>query len=244
VYWTYSYSPIDDEHSPNGIGGVLVVCTETTEQVLANRRMAAERDQLGQLFAQAPTFMTLLGGPHHRFEIANPSYEKLVGNRKVVGKTVAEALPEAVEQGYLTLLDEVYGTGVAYIATGAKFMSYGLPGEPAAERFVDFVYQPIKDKDGAVTGIFVEGADVTDRVLADAALRASEAKYRELSQALAESNRAKDEFLATLAHELRNPLAAIGNALTLQRRAGRRPHPRFEPRHHRAPDGADGAAHR
>ncbi|WP_457423260.1 ATP-binding protein [Roseateles sp. P5_E7] len=218
VYWTYSYSPIDDEHSPNGIGGVLVVCTETTEQVLANQRMAAERDQLGQLFEQAPTFMTLLSGPSHRFEIANPSYLKLV-DREVVGKTLAEAMPDAVAQGYGALLDRVYATGEAYIAKGAKFMSQSRPGEAATERFVDFVYQPIKGKDGTVVGIFVEGADVTDREVTDAALRANEARYRELSQELAESNRTKDEFLATLAHELRNPLAAIGNALTLQRRA-------------------------
>lgn len=219
AYWTYSYSPIDDEHSPGGIGGVLVVCTETTHQVLANQRMAAERDQLGRLFEQAPSFMTLLSGPQHRFEIANPSYRALVGHRDVVGKTLAEALPEAVEQGYQTLLDSVYASGEAYIAKGARFIYQNRVDGPVAERFVDFVYQPIKGSDGRVTGIFVEGADVTDREQADAALRASEARYRELSQTLAASNQAKDEFLATLAHELRNPLAAIRNALALQQRS-------------------------
>ena len=44
VYWTYSYSPIDDETAPSGIGGVLVLCTETTEHVLNAHRIAAERD--------------------------------------------------------------------------------------------------------------------------------------------------------------------------------------------------------
>jgi signal transduction histidine kinase/CheY-like chemotaxis protein len=217
VYWTYSYSPIDDEGSPNGIGGVLVVCTETTDHVLANKRIAAERDQLGQLFQQAPSFMALLGGPNHRFEIANPSYLRLVGDRPLIGRTLAEALPEAAEQGYLQLLDRVYATGEAYIARGARFIFQGA-GEDS-ERFVDFVYQPIRSSDGSVVGIFVEGADVTERELANAATRASEAKYRELSQTLAESNRRKDEFLATLAHELRNPLAPIRNALALQRQA-------------------------
>lgn len=220
VYWTYSYSPIDDEHSPNGIGGVLVVCSETTEQVLAHQRTVAERDRLGQLFEQAPAFMALLGGPRHRFEIANPSFRRLVGGRDVVGQTVAEALPDAVQQGYLALLDRVYANGEAYIAKGARFLSRAGPDGAATERYVDFVYQPILGQDGQVTGIFVEGSDVTDRERADAALRASEAGYRELSQVLAESNRAKDEFLATLAHELRNPLAPIRNALALQRMAG------------------------
>jgi signal transduction histidine kinase/ActR/RegA family two-component response regulator len=219
VYWTYSYSPIDDEASPHGIGGVLVVCTETTAQVLANKRMAAERDQLGQLFEQSPNFMALLSGPNHRFEIANPSYLQLVGNRQVVGKPLAEALPDAVEQGYMTLLDGVYASGVAYIARSSKYDVQPGPGLPEVQRFVDFVFQPIKGNDGSVTGIFVEGADVTTREVVDAALRASESKYRELAGVLAEANRTKDEFLATLAHELRNPLAPIRNALALQRHA-------------------------
>ena len=40
VYWTYSYSPIDEPEFPHGVGGVLVICTETTEQVLAERRLS------------------------------------------------------------------------------------------------------------------------------------------------------------------------------------------------------------
>ncbi|HEY6924166.1 MAG TPA: PAS domain-containing protein [Steroidobacteraceae bacterium] len=42
VYWTYSYSPIDDETAPHGVGGVLVVCTETTQAVMAERRRIEE----------------------------------------------------------------------------------------------------------------------------------------------------------------------------------------------------------
>ena len=38
AYWTYSYSPIDDEQAETGVGGVMVICTETTERVLADRR--------------------------------------------------------------------------------------------------------------------------------------------------------------------------------------------------------------
>ncbi|MDB6059936.1 MAG: response regulator [Verrucomicrobiaceae bacterium] len=219
VYWTYSYSPIDDHTAPNQIGGVLVICTETTENVLLARQATAQRDQLDQLFKQAPSFMALLTGPDHIFEITNLRYQKLVGHRAVVGKTVVDALPEVVEQGFVALLDEVYKTGMAYSATGTKFNLQAVPGGPISERYVDFVYQPIKSKDGNVSGIFVEGIDVTDRARADSALRASEANYRELAQTLADSNRLKDEFVATLAHELRNPLAPIRNALEIQRRA-------------------------
>ncbi|MEB0078470.1 PAS domain S-box protein [Pseudomonas sp. CCI3.2] len=178
VYWTYGFSPVDDEEIPSGIGGVLVVCTETTGQVLAERRAALENAVLSRLFEQAPTFMAMLRGREHRFELANPGYLQLIGHRPVVGRTVAEALPDAVEQGYLQLLDNVFDSGVAFSAIGASFAVQPVAGGPIDERFVDFVYQPIKDDHGNVTAIFVEGADVTVRVNADVALRESEARLR------------------------------------------------------------------
>ena len=74
VYWTYGYSPIDEPEFPHGVGGVLVVCTETTEQVLAKQRLSAERERFVQLFDQAPTFLAVLRGPEHVIELANPEY--------------------------------------------------------------------------------------------------------------------------------------------------------------------------
>ncbi len=178
VYWTYSYSPIDDEGAPGGIGGVLVVCTETTQQILAARQLAGERDRLKQLFEQAPIFMALVQGPRHRIELVNPGYMQLIGHRRVLGRTVAEALPDVAGQGYLALLDRILETGEPYAASGAKYAMQSVPGGPIAERFVDFVYQPIKDADGRATGIFVLGVDVTERARAETSLRESEARFR------------------------------------------------------------------
>jgi signal transduction histidine kinase/ActR/RegA family two-component response regulator len=75
---------------------------------------------------------------------------------------------------------------------------------PLEERFVDFVYQPIRGPKGDVEGIFVEGSDVTMRKRVEDELRAA--------------NRQKDQFLAMLAHELRNPLAPITTAAQLLQR--------------------------
>jgi signal transduction histidine kinase/CheY-like chemotaxis protein len=121
-----------------------------------------------------------------------------------VGKTVAEALPEIGEQGFVALLDEVFATGQAYVAGGAKYRRTMSGAEPT-DVFLDFVFQPITDEGGRVTGIFVEGTEVTERTLA--------------ATELADASRRKDEFVATLAHELRNPLAPIRNALELMKRA-------------------------
>jgi signal transduction histidine kinase/CheY-like chemotaxis protein len=198
VYWTYSYNPIDEPGSSNGVGGVLVICAETTEQVLTERRLAAERERFVQLFDQAPTFLALLRGPEHVIDLANPGFLRLTGNRPVVGRTIAEALPDAVAQGYLALLDEVYQTGKPHSAIGARYLMQARPQDPAVEHFVDFVYQPVTGNGGGITGILVQGVDSTDRTRAD--------------QAVQEADRRKDEFLAMLAHELRNPLAPISNA--------------------------------
>jgi signal transduction histidine kinase len=176
VYWTYSYSPIDEPAFPHGVGGVLVTCTETTSQVLSERKLATERDNFFQLFDQAPTFLAMLRGPEHLFEMANPSYLALVSYRHVVGRTVAEALPEAVAQGYVALLDEVYRTGKPYTAWGSKFVYRPTPGAPFEERYVDFVYQPITGRDGTVSGILVQGVDATARSTGERALATSRAR--------------------------------------------------------------------
>ena len=166
VYWTYSYSPIDDPDARGGVGGVLVVCTETTQQVLSFQRSREELSQLAALFEQAPAFMALLRGPEHRIELANPAYLRLIGRSDVVGRTVAEAIPEAAAQGYVTLLDRVYRTGEPYIANGAA-ITLQEPDGATSERHVDFVYQPITDAAGKVTAIFVQGIDVTGRAAED-----------------------------------------------------------------------------
>ena len=169
VYWTYSYNPIDEPASPHGVGGVLVICTETTQQVLTERKLAAERERFVQLFDQAPTFIALLRGPDHVIELANPGYLKLMGDRPVVGRKMAEALPEAVAQGYLALLDEVYRTGQPSPPLAPSTASNLHPRREIDERYVDFVYQPITDTDGAISGILVQGVDVTSQAEADRA---------------------------------------------------------------------------
>jgi PAS domain S-box-containing protein len=163
VWMNLDYSPvINDDGS---IVGVIVIVVETTSKVRAERRLSGERERLWRMFDAAPGFTALLEGPEHRFVMANPAYEALVG-RKVVGKTVREALPEVADQGFIELLDNVARSGEAYIGRAVPVRLGKVGGKH--EKFVDFVYQPITNEDGELIGIFVEGYDVTDHKRAEA----------------------------------------------------------------------------
>jgi PAS domain S-box-containing protein len=106
--------------------------------------------------------------------LANDAYLQLVGHRDLIGKTVRQALPELEDQGFFKLLDNVHRTGEAFVGRGVPVRVQREPGGRLEERFVDFIYQPIKNADGQVTGIFVEGSDVTEAKQSVERLRASE----------------------------------------------------------------------
>ncbi|MBO9546251.1 HWE histidine kinase domain-containing protein [Caulobacter sp.] len=123
--------------------------------------------QIRRLFMKAPSFVAVLRGPDHVFDFANESYLRLIGRRDIVGKPLEEALPEIREQGFIQLLDDVRRTGEPFIGRDVPVMLARQPGETLEERFLDFLYQPIIEDDGSISGVFVEGSDMTDRVVAN-----------------------------------------------------------------------------
>ena len=132
-----------------------------------NQAIDAERELLRDMFKQAPGFIGILAGPAHTFLLANDAYRSLVGGRQLVGQTVAQALPEVVGQGFIDLLDAVYASGEPYIGEQVLVM-LGQPGESTPrKRYIDFIYQPIVSEDGEVSGIFVQGHDVSEKVEAE-----------------------------------------------------------------------------
>jgi PAS domain S-box-containing protein len=136
-----------------------------THRIQAQRALlkhqTEETERLRSLFQQSPSFVAILSGPEHRYDIANDSYVKLIGFRDLVGKTVRDALPELQGQGFLELLDDVYTTGTTHVLKGRPAKLQRTPGAELEEVFIDVVYQPIINASGEVTGIFVEGNDVT-----------------------------------------------------------------------------------
>jgi len=173
-YWNYSLSSIRDEFG--NICGVFNQGNETTAAVLARRQTQEEIDRLGRLFAEAPAAIAITEGPSHVFKLVNPAYEALVRRTGFLGKPKAEALPEVEDQGFISLLDSVYGTSEPYKGTAVP-VEFVLSDGERQLRHVDFVFQPITDKAGQSAGIFIQASDVTEAATAMAALRESEQRF-------------------------------------------------------------------
>ena len=147
-----------------------------------------ERYRLQELLAQVPAAIGVLDGPEHRWTYVNDFYVSATGRTSAhdfLGKTIRESLPELEGQGFLELLDEVYRTGKPYSGREMKAKLNRTAGGPPRERYFNFVYQPIREVSGNVTGILVHGVDVTDQVAARNAIEVSEERLR-LAQAAAQ----------------------------------------------------------
>ncbi len=179
-WWSYTVIPLFNAEGQ--VGGLLTQGFETTAQILARQMLDHQTARLRDMFRQAPGAVAILHGPDHVYEIANEAYFELVGQRRdIMGKPLAEALPEVVAQGFVDLLHTVYESGEPFVGKGVPIsLTRGATGE-AEMRMVDFIYQPIRDADGKVSDIFVEATDVTDRMLGDLALRESEERFRLVS---------------------------------------------------------------
>ena len=169
-YFNATYAPLREEDGT--VGGVIVIAVETTQRVLMEREnqalLQATRfadDQLRQMFEQAPNFIMVLKSPQHVFEIVNAAGRLMFAGRDVIGRSIRQALPEIEKQGLIEILDRVYQSGETFTASN-RLVSLSDPGGPSngslIDRYLDFVYQPIKDAQGQVCGIFVTGSDVTE----------------------------------------------------------------------------------
>jgi PAS domain S-box-containing protein len=146
---------------------------ETNEQqaILSDQAYQAlqlaeqQRTTFYNLFMQTPALICILRGPEHRFEFVNPEYQKIFPHRQLMGNTVAEALPEVAEQGFITLLDNVYTTGETFIGKEHEIMLNRDGSAELQRSYLNFTYQLFMEGDQKA-GITVFAFDVTELVLA------------------------------------------------------------------------------
>ena len=180
IYVNLTYQPqreTDPHTGENYISGVLVVATDVTPQVLARRAIEVSEARFRNLIQEAPVATGLYVGPDMTIELAN---DVMIGywgkGHSVIGKPVAEALPELQGQPFLQLLDHVFSTGKTYEAKAAR-AELEVNGVLTTYYF-DYTYKPVRDADGAIYGIINMAIDVTEAVIARQQATDAEASLR------------------------------------------------------------------
>ena len=133
------------------------------------QRAESQRETYQSLFMQAPAIICILRGAEHRYEFVNPGYQQVFPHRQLLGRTVAEALPEVVSQDIITLLNHVFETGETFRAHESPLQLEREPGQAPRNSYFNFVYQQFRERDQPA-GIMVFGFEVTDLVHARQAL--------------------------------------------------------------------------
>ncbi|MBX9704155.1 MAG: PAS domain-containing protein, partial [Silvanigrellaceae bacterium] len=132
------------------------------EQILIRN----ERFRFSQIFDLTPTFICSFKGSQHIYEIVNQNFLKLVSFKKVIGIPISEVYPQFKNGYFVQFLNESFFAKKAIISSETLVFIQQNLNDSSEEVYIDFVFQPMIENDNSVSGVFVHGVDVTEKVLA------------------------------------------------------------------------------
>jgi signal transduction histidine kinase/CheY-like chemotaxis protein len=144
----------------------------------------------------------------------------MVGRRGIIGLPMLEVFPELANTHLAHIIDRVHGKGEPFV-TNEMLIPLDRTGNGEPEDcWFQFNLEPLRDATGVVYGMMAVAVEITQQVTARRDVELAQAERETLLHDLERVSRAKDEFLAMLGHELRNPLSPILTALQLMQLRG------------------------
>ncbi len=155
------------------------VCERTwhaVERATAEEKITESESKLRTLIEDSPVATCLFTGREMKIEVANDKMLSYWGKEKnVIGKTLANGVPELAGQSFFEILDDIFTTGKIYdgkneirkLAVNGIWNTY----------YFDYTYKPIRNAAGDVYGVMNMAVDVTEQVLARKKIEESEKRY-------------------------------------------------------------------
>ena len=176
-YFNFIYSPV--YNAENVITGVSIVATDVTQHVKDEEKLAESQYSFKELIANADYSTAIYTGPDLIIEFANEKMLNTWGKTKeVIGKKLADALPELQGQPFLDILRIVYANGEKY-TTKADYVELEIDGKLKGF-YYNFSYKPLFNLKGEVYAILNMAVDVTEQVLQRKAAELAESRLRDL----------------------------------------------------------------
>ncbi|UQA59831.1 STAS domain-containing protein [Polyangium aurulentum] len=139
--------------------------------------MRSTYQSLHDMLMHARTPICMWRGDDFVFTLVNPTYCAAFPGRQLLGKPLAEAVPEAIAQGFDALLGDVYRTGKPFIGNEVPVKVHNTEKNCAEQHWFNIVYAAVRDETGKIVGVCHYGVDITEQV---EARHAAEAKAEEL----------------------------------------------------------------
>ena len=224
TYFNFTYQA----YRENGqIAGISIFAFDVNESVLARQEREAQRQQLEQLFMQAPAPIVIFDGPELVYQLVNPAYQQIFPGRELLGKPLLAALPELEGSPLVDSLREVYHTGQPFTAQELPLRLARHAGGPLEDIYWTFTYQARRNAYGQIDGALAFAYDVTEQVRArqqvqglneelaaiNEEMTATNEELHESNTQLLCTNADLDPFVYAASHDLKAPITNIEGLL-------------------------------